>query len=364
MAEYETVIVPDNTKVRCTGCLGEEGELALYDTGVRLFETWCFSLFWRGIFHDKGWNSFVESLEDVMKGVWKVVIVLASCVGCLAASHWVYGQAFWTTPSPMRLAATSEQPLVDADVNNRYPETLNAVIYPFQSATVGTEVRGIVDLINYKEGDRVARGSVVAEISRARYTAVVGEFRGNYEAIVRSLDRAREELAIQEQTYEKRASTFDDLSKARAQVRVLEARKEEAEFKLKQAELNLKSCVLTAPFSGLIGVLYHQPFETVDNLEKVYELVDTTKVYARVNWPESRLSEIALGKRAVFTYGGTDYEGAIEKVSSLIDPASKSKRVHVLIDNPDGKLQVGMSGALNLPSSKRSSLETGATAQD
>jgi hypothetical protein len=111
-------------------------------------------------------------------------------------------------------------------------------------------------------------------------------------------------------------------------------------------------------------VLYHQPFETVDNLEKVYELVDTTKVYARVNWPESRLSEVAQGKRAVFTYGGTNYEGAIEKVSSLIDPASKSKRVHVLIDNPDGKLQVGMSGTLNLPSNKRTSLDSEGSAKD
>ena len=298
-----------------------------------------------------------------MKGVWKVVVVLVSCVCCLAADHWVYGQVFWTPSSPVRLAATPEQSPLDTELDIKYPETLNAVIYPYQSATVGTEVRGIVDLINYKEGDQVARGAIVAEISKARYTAIVGEFRGNYEAVVRSLDRAREELTIQEETYEKRASTFDDLSKARAQVKILEARKEEAEFKLKQADLNLKACVLTAPFSGLIGVLYHQPYETVDNLEKVYELVDTSKVYARVNWPESRLSEISLGKKAVFAYGDKTFEGAIEKVSSLIDPASKSKRVHVLIDNPDGKLQVGMSGTLNVPSAKRGSLDTGAIAE-
>jgi membrane fusion protein, multidrug efflux system len=306
---------------------------------------------------DEASNSSLYDLEGRMKGVWKIAVVWASCACCLVADQMGYGQVFWTTSSPALLAASSEDPLSDADLNLKYPETLNAVIYPYQSATVGTEVRGIVDLINYKEGERVARGAVVAEISKARYSAVVGEFRGNYEAVVRSLDRAREELAIQEETYEKRASTFDDLSKARAQVQILEARKEEADFKLKQAELNLKACVVTAPFSGLIGVLYHQPYESVDNLEKVYELVDTTKVYARVNWPESRLSEVSPGKKAVFNYGGAVYEGAVEKISSLIDPASKSKRVHVLIDNHEGKLQVGMSGTLHLPASKRTSLQ-------
>lgn len=294
-----------------------------------------------------------------MTGVWKIAVVWALGACFLMGDPCASGQVFWTASSPARLAATSEEPLPDADLNIKIPESLNAVIYPYQSATVGTEVRGILDLINFKEGDRVARGAVVAEISKARYSAVVGEFRGNYESVARALDRAREELAIQEETYAKRASTFDDLGKARSQVKILEARKEEAEFKLKQAELNLKACVVTAPFSGSIGVLYHQPFEAVDNLEKIYELVDTSKVYARVNWPESRLSEVAPGKKAVFTYGGAKYEGAIEKISSLIDPASKSKRVHVLIDNHEGKLQVGMSGSLSLPSAKRVSLQPG-----
>jgi RND family efflux transporter MFP subunit len=299
-----------------------------------------------------------------MKGVWKIAVVWVSCACCLVADHWVYGQAFLTVSSPARLSAASDEALPDPDLNVRVPETLNAVIYPYQSATVGSEVRGILDLINYKEGDRVARGAIVAEISKARYSAVVGEFRGNYEAVVRSLERAREELAIQEETYEKRATTFDDLSKARAQVKILEARKEEADFKLKQADLNLKACIVTAPFSGLVGVLYHQPFESVDNLEKIYELIDTSKVYARVNWPESRLSEVSPGKKAVFRYGGATYDGAIEKVSSLIDPASKSKRVHVLIENHDGKLQVGMSGTLSVPASKRISFEGGPTEND
>jgi len=249
-------------------------------------------------------------------------------------------------------------------INLPRPDTISAVIYPFQSATVGAEVRGIVDIINFKEGDSVAKDSVVAEISKARYTAVVGEFQGNYDAVVRSLDRAREELAVQDELYSRRATTYDDLLKARAQVQVLEARKEEASHKLKQAELNLQACVLKAPFSGTIAVLYHEPFETVDNLEKVFGLIDTTKVYARANWPESRLSELALGKKAVFRYDGKDYEGVIDKISSLIDPASKSKRVHLLIENPQGKLEVGMSGAVSTGDSKKVSMSADSPASN
>jgi hypothetical protein len=65
-----------------------------------------------------------------------------------------------------------------------------------------------------------------------------------------------------------------------------------------------------------------------------------------------------MGRKAIFTYGDKNYEGAIEKVASFIDPVSKSKRVHVLIDNSDGRLQVGMAGTLKLPSNDQQSSAT------
>ncbi|MFH0824388.1 MAG: efflux RND transporter periplasmic adaptor subunit [Pseudomonadota bacterium] len=237
-------------------------------------------------------------------------------------------------------------------------DRINAVIYPVQSATISTEVRGLLDNLKVKEGEQVKQGDVLAEVSKARYEAVVGEFKGNYDAVVRTLERAREELVIQEELYGRRATTYDEVNKARSQIGVLEARKYEAEHKLAQAELNLKACIIKAPFTGAVAVLYHEPYEAVDNLEKVLGVVDTSKVFARANWPEGRLADLKIGKKAVFTYEGKNFDGVVERVSTLIDPASKSKRVHVLIENPLGKLQVGMSGTLNVAEDSRVSMTT------
>ena len=256
------------------------------------------------------------------------------------------------------VAGSTDEPRLDTQLDIQRPDRIPAVVYPYQSATIGTEVRGVVDLMTIKEGDQVEGGSAIAEISKARYAAIVGEFKGNYDAVVKSLDRAREELTIQEQLYDRRSTTYDDLSKARSQVEILEARQHEAQHKLKQAELNLTACVVKAPFSGNISVLYHEPYEMVDNLEKLFGIIDTSKVYARVNWPESRLSDLSIGKNAVFNYEGKTYEGGIDKISSLIDPASRTKRVHILIDNRDGRLQVGMSGSVGLSQSKKVSRQT------
>ena len=295
-----------------------------------------------------------------MKNLFKLVLSLVLCCSILLVTSYLLaesGREPGTTE--VRIAATEPAPppkvTLPEEPTVARPEAVNAVIYPVQSATVGTEVRGVIDFLKYKEGEAVRQGEVVAEISRARYEAIVGEFKSNYDAVIRSLDRAKEEQAIQEELYEKRATTYDDLLKARSQVKILEARKEEANYKLKQAEINLKACIIKAPFSGSISVLYHEPHETVDNLEKLFGVVDTQQVYARVNWPETRLSELAVGKKAAFVYEGKEYQGAIDKISSLIDPASKTKRVHILIDNPQGRLQIGMSGAVNLVGNKTAS---------
>jgi len=304
-----------------------------------------------------------------MMWVWRVGLFLCGVI-CVVAMHSnVYSEG-QDKPEMLARVGTDSEPQIppldgaeslqqELNITPR-PDRINAVIYPVQSATIATEVRGLIDFIRFKEGEPVKQGDVISEISRARYEAIVGEFKGNFDAVARTLDRAKEEVTIQEELYAKRAGTLDDVSKAKAQVRVLEARKYEAEHKLKQADLNLQACIIRAPFSGNIAVLYHEPFEAVDNLEKLFGLVDTGKVYARVNWPESRLAEVAVGKKAQFQYDGKSYEGVIEKISSLIDPASKSKRVHVLIDNAAGKLQVGMSGSLQLIDAKKVSMDSSA----
>lgn len=245
-------------------------------------------------------------------------------------------------------AAAKNEPLIQPEDSN----LVNAVIYPCQSATLGSEVRGIVDVINFNEGEPVPAGALVAEISKAKYEAIYGEFKSNEEAIGRSLEEARKNLKVQEQLYDNNATTMEDVDAARFQARILEARYEEAKFKTAQARLNLQACRLKAPFSGLVAVRYRDPHETVDYLEKVIEIVDTSQVYARANWPEARIPELALGKGAVFHYRGKTWKGEIAKIASLIDPASKSKRVNILLENPDKILEVGMSGSVELEDSK------------
>ncbi len=104
---------------------------------------------------------------------------------------------------------------------------------------------------------------------------------------------------------------------------------------------------MKAPFSGYVAVKYKQAFEPVERLEKIFALIDTRKVYAIANVSENLLSKFRVDEPTVFTESsGKRFYGVVERVGKVIDVKSKTKKIFVLIDNPTGELEVGMTGSL------------------
>ncbi len=164
-----------------------------------------------------------------------------------------------------------------------------AIIQPYRSATIGTEVAGIIEAFNFEEGDLVKQGQVVAEISKKRYTANMEKSRDRVKSLDLALKRARREVQVKEQLLAKGATTTQELLKAKAQAEITESEIDEARQILKLTQLDLKSCEVRAPFTGYINVRHRHEHEPVERLQPLFDLVDSEKVYAVANVPETTL---------------------------------------------------------------------------
>ena len=92
---------------------------------------------------------------------------------------------------------------------------------------------------------------------------------------------------------------------------------------------------------------YKEAHEAVNQLDKLFRIVDTHKVYSVANVPENLLDRFTKGIPASFVdASGTKYLGSVEKIEPIICPESKTAKVHLLIQNPQSALKVGMTGAL------------------
>lgn len=222
-----------------------------------------------------------------------------------------------------------------------------AIIQPYRSATIGTEVAGVIEAFNFEEGDFVKQGQVIAEISKKRYTANMERARDRVKSLDLALKRARREAQVKDQLLAKGATTTQEALKARAQVEITESEIQEAKQALKLAQLDLTSCEVKAPFAGYINVRHRHEHEPVERLQPLFELVASEKVYAVANVPEGALALFAKGRPAFFSSrSGHKYRGAVSKATKAIDPKSKTRKVYVLIANDKNELELGMSGAL------------------
>lgn len=222
-----------------------------------------------------------------------------------------------------------------------------AIIHPYQSANVGAEVSGVIKAINFQEGDAVKNGEAVAVLFKERDAALLRKAEEKLAELQLELKRDEEDLKIKEELSSLGAATRQEYEKAASEYGITAQKVKEAKEDLKLADLNLKACEIKAPFSGYIAVRYKQPFETVDRLEKVFAILDSSKVYAVANIPETMLHRFPKGSEAIFVHSnGNKYTGKVERSGKLIDPKSMTKRVYILIDNPNGELEIGSSGTL------------------
>lgn len=223
------------------------------------------------------------------------------------------------------------------------------VINPYRTANVATEISGMIDSFVPEEGELVREGQVVCEVSKSRYALLAERAAEDVKGLRLAAVRAEQSFKIMQDMFAQDAVTKQDLLKAQTEFEMARTAVEKAIKEHEVAELNLEACQVRAPFKGYIAVKYKQTFEPIERLEKIFAIVDTAKVYAVANMPETELGLVKKGISASFVdTQGLKYTGSVEKIGAMIDPKSRTKRIWVLIDNSNGKLVVGMVGTLQI----------------
>ena len=271
-----------------------------------------------------------------------VVVYLFS--GCLSFSACAQNS---TAPEPLQAQNPVSQESSSVPESGRVVEA--AVIHPFRSANVGTEVPGIIKAIGFEEGDPVREGDQVVELVADRYVALLSKQSERLKGLKQLLAIAQDDLSSKERILAFDAASRLEVEKGRQEVEVRRQQVAEAEEDHRLAGMDLAACRVKAPFTGHLAVRYKQPYEPVERLEKLFAVVDNRKVFAVVNIPEALLQRFKKGTATDFVHlSGKRYRGFVDRIGVLVDPKSKTAKIYVLIDNAKGELDIGTSGSIEL----------------
>ncbi len=105
---------------------------------------------------------------------------------------------------------------------------------------------------------------------------------------------------------------------------------------------------LRAPISGTIveqNISGFEGIKTLDNSPNLFTIADLTQVWVLCDVYENDLGEVRLGDTAdirLNAYPDKTYRGKVADISRVLDPATRSAKVRIVLPNRDGSLRPGM----------------------
>ena len=286
-------------------------------------------------------------------GYFRAILIVLVSIGVLfSVDRLLKAQ----TPSQTEQSSdstTSSDPIKESDAADILSKSADgvetAVVHPFRSANVSSEIFGQIEEIRFEEGDPVQEGDVVVKIRPDRYETALKKTTEKMKGVQLAVALAEEELKLKEEVLSFDAVSRQEVLKTRQEVEVKRQQLREVQEELKLGGMDLDACSVKAPFTGFVAVRYKQPYESVERVEKLFAIVDTTKVYAVANVPEALLPVFRKGAAVNFIHAsGQKYSGTADRLGKLIDPKSRTTKVYVLIDNPKGELEVGATGSIEI----------------
>jgi len=106
--------------------------------------------------------------------------------------------------------------------------------------------------------------------------------------------------------------------------------------------------VLRAPVSGTIveqNISGFEGIKSLDNSPNLFTIADLTQVWVLSDVYENDLGEVHLGDTAEIrlnAYPDKTYHGQVADISRVLDPATRSAKVRIVLSNRDGSLRPGM----------------------
>lgn len=218
-------------------------------------------------------------------------------------------------------------------------------------AQVGARAPGVVKRVSADIGAWVSAGTPLAEIE----SAMVSSDQSKLTAARSRAQTAEANYRREDELEKKGISARKEVQAALQSLREATAELESIQASLRGVDANSGSgglYTVKAPVSGVITQRTVSLDRYVDPQTPLFEIVDTSSMWAEIAFPETELGVVKAGTPVVITLdglGGREFRGAIAHIAPIIDPQTRTAKARVRLANPDGLLRANMYGQARIP---------------
>ncbi|GAA5496590.1 multidrug resistance protein MdtA [Rubritalea halochordaticola] len=198
-------------------------------------------------------------------------------------------------------------------------------------ADIRAEISGNLESINFKEGDQVKAGQVLAKVDDREIVAQLEETEAQLKLAKQTRDRYQRLIAT-------KSIPQADLDEAESQLSTLQAT-------VQRLRVRLSKTSIKAPFDGTVGARNVSPGDYIDPSKSITTVVDTSKLKISFQVPERYYGQLRVGGDIdirTSTTNGSKTKGSVYFISSVVERATRSAQVKAWIENPPKTLYPGM----------------------
>ena len=251
-----------------------------------------------------------------------------------------------STAVPVNAYQVTEKEVIGIDT---YPGTL----VPLNEVELRPQVAGYITDIYVEDGQKVTQGQQLYQIDRTKYQAAYQQAKANLQSAQANLARVSKDLDRYERLNEQEAIATQRVDYARTDVETAQSQVAAAEAQLSVAATDLKYSVITAPFSGTIGISQVRIGAQVSPGQPLLNTIssdDPITVDFVINEKEiPRFTRLRQGDQpdSLFTIrlgDGSIYPspGKLVTIDRAVDRQTGTITVRLSLPNPDRQLIAGM----------------------
>ncbi|MCX5692891.1 MAG: efflux RND transporter periplasmic adaptor subunit [Candidatus Omnitrophica bacterium] len=207
------------------------------------------------------------------------------------------------------------------------------------------EINGVIDSINFREGDMVNKGDIIASLNKKDAQLKVDYAKSKLESAKTQALAAKKKYEINKNLYDIGGIIKAKLEEVELEAKAAGEQAKSAEVELKSAEAEFQKTDLAASREGVLGIREAEAGEFVTPNNKIATLYDIKEVFVELGIVEKDVDKVMLGQNVIVTvdsHSGATFNGKVDYIYPVIEGKSRTLTAKVKLPNPDVQLLPGM----------------------
>lgn len=274
------------------------------------------------------------------------IVLIFGMLGCANSDE---GQSKESNAEPASVTEVTVAHVKSGPIYKAYIDV--GSILPEDYARIMAKVAGRIASISVDEGSPVKKGQLLMQIDTFDYTRAVENASALKDAAYVSFKKASRDFKRMEQLHKSKAISEQKYQDAKTGLDLARYQYEQAKVAFSIARRALKECKVISPISGIVTNKYVNEGELTGPQQVAFVIMQLDKVKVEVDLPEEAFSYITEGNKGYVEVDAIPdevFEGTITKIYPTIDPASRTFKITISLDNPELKLRSGMTARVKV----------------